>query len=689
MRMELWDILQKYENDMIALYGLGVETEKILKQLAGKVRIAGLLDGYKEEGILYGMHIISFAEAVRCGVRLILVVARPGSCRAIAKRIGEDCIRNQIDLLDLKGSNLCCEQEVSYDLKKMEGITKAGLMELLDRHDVISVDLFDTLVMRNTLFNTDVYEMVDSRLRSMGICYEDFSRKRMTSEKELSCTGAPTLKKIYEHMIASCNLQGISAQALAGLEWETDFELLIPRKELCKLISGYSQIGKPIYIVSDSYYSKKQIQKIIEKCDIKNYMDILVSCEYGTGKQGQLFEILKKEIGEKTCIHMGDDFVADIEAGRQNRLDVCQIHSGVDLLEGAGYFGTWKHIINLSDKIKAGMFVAKIFNSPFQFETTERRITVDTAYDIGYLFLAPMITDFVLWFERRVRTRGLDHIWFSARDGYLVKLLYDELTGDNKSIYFLTSRIAAIRAGIESEADIHLVEQMKFAGSLVQQLKDRFGVIVEDESFREGARLIDYKEVILDRTRICRKNYQKYISNLKLGNADGDIAFFDFVAKGTCQMFVQKLVKNHFRGLYFLQLEKENMQDRDLDIESFYNSDDLEGNTLYEDYYILETVLTSQVPSIVGFDGNGAPVYAPESRSSIQIACAVSIQEGIRSYFHTYLQVCPIEERCINKSLDELFLALIHGIEISDKDFAEMRVEDPFFNRNTQMRDLV
>lgn len=398
---------------------------------------------------------------------------------------------------------------------------------------------------------------------------------------------------------------------------------------------------------------------------------------------------LSEEIGGKTCIHIGDDLVADIETGCRNKLDVCQIHSGLDLLEMTGYFGMWKRIVNLSDRIKAGIFVAKIFNSPFQFETAARRITVDTAYDIGYLFLAPMITDFVLWFDRQVKSRGLDNIWFSARDGYLVKLLYDELTGGSRSVYFLTSRIAALRAGVEGEADICLVEQMKFSGSLGQQLKERFGVTLEEESCKEGARLIDYKEEILDRTLIWRNNYQKYISKLKLENADGDIAFFDFVAKGTCQMFVQKLVKNRFRGLYFLQLEKENMQDSGLDIESFYNSDDLEGNTLYEDYYILESVLTSQVPSIVGFDGDGIPVYAPESRSSGQIACAVSIQEGIRSYFHTYLKVCPMEKCCINKNLDELFLALVHEIEISDKDFVEMWVEDPFFNRNTQMRDLL
>lgn len=686
---DLLSILQKYENDTIALYGLGIETEKLLNRLAGQFHIAGLLDGYREEGMLYGMRIMSFSEAVSCGVRLIVVVARPGSCRAIAKRIGEDCTRSRIGLLDVNGRDLCAEQRACYDFKGIQGITKAGLAELISRHDVVSVDLFDTLVMRNTLFSTDVYEIVDARLKSMGICYEDFPGKRMASEKDLSGRGAPTLEEIYRHMLETYNLHGMSAQGLAGLEWEIDFDLLVPRKELCDLIAGSCQTGKNVYIVSDSYYTKEQIKKILEKCDIRNYTDVLVSCEYDTGKTGRLFEVLKNETTGKTCIHIGDDVSADIEAGRRNALDVCRIHSGADLLEAAGYFGMWNHIAQLSDRIKAGIFAARIFNSPFQFETAEKRITVDTAADAGYLFFAPLLTDFVLWFDRRVRMRGLDTIWFSARDGYLVKLLYDELAGDYKSVYFLTSRVAAIRAGVMDEADIRFVEQMKFAGSTSEQLRERFGVVPDKESRQEETGLTYYQEEILNSTRIYRKNYHKYIGRLKPENGDTDIAFFDFVAKGTCQMFVQKLVKNRLRGFYFLQLEKENMQGMGLDIESFYNSDDLDGSTLYEDYYILETVLTSQVPSVEGFDREGEPVYVPESRSSGEIACAISIQEGIRSYFHTYLRVCPASERCVNKRLDELFLAMVHGIEIKDKNFAEMKVEDPFFNRSTRMRDLL
>ena len=45
--------------------------------------------------------------------------------------------------------------------------------------------------------------------------------------------------------------------------------------------------------------------------------------------------------------------------------------------------------------------------------------------------------------------------------------------------------------------------------------------------------------------------------------------------------------------IYFLQLEKEFMRDKKLDIRSFYENGELHSNVIYENYYILETILTS------------------------------------------------------------------------------------------------
>ena len=681
--------LHKYKNKLIALYGLGTETKKALNELSDNFRIAGLLDSYRVDGMMYGKPIISIQQAVKSGVELILVVARPGSCKAIVKKIVNICIDNQIDLIDIRGKNLCDIKKVAYGFRESDGITKKQLLKLVKENEVISVDLFDTLVMRQTLFSTDIFEIVDNKLRKEGIFINDFCGKRLESEKYLAKHMAPGLADIYQYMKDTYVIPDVVPRDLAEMEWRTDYEMLIPRQEMCEFVKEIFEQGKEVYIVSDTYYSKNQLVKILEKCGITFYTDIFASCEYNTSKTQRLFAKLKEKTVSRKCMHIGDDIVADVESAKKSDIRACQIYSGIELLEMVGYLGLWDSIDCLSDRIKIGMFVARLFNSPFQFENAERMISVANSYDIGYLFFAPMISDFVIWFKEQVSLEALPNIWFCARDGYLIKKLYDELENKDESVYFLTSRIAAIRAGMKDERDIRYVAEMKFSGTLQEQLQERFGITMQNDRMEDEGKdtLIDYAQEILSKACTNRKNYETYIESLSV--KEGAIAFFDFVAKGTSQMYIGRLIENHLKGFYFLQLEEEHMRDKCLDIQPFYTADEMENSAIFDNYYILETMLTAPSPSVAGFDEDGKVYYAEETRKEEDIECFKVAQNGIFDYFKTYQCLCPKEEERVNKKLDEVILALIHNIYISDKTFLNLKVEDPFFHRNTDMTDLI
>lgn len=686
---DLQKLLSEYRDCKTAIYGLGAETEKVLGEIKEAFQVVGLLDSYQNSGSLYGKPIISLEEVISKSVRLILVAARPGSCRAIAKRIGGMCREQQIALFDIRGNDLCDEKRIVYDFKKVPGYTKRQVMQKALIYDAVSFDLFDTLIMRQVLFPGDVFELVDDRLRQHGIIIEDFPAKRMASEKELSRDRAPRLSEIYMHMKQVYQLSEIEPEQMAVLEWEIDCGLVVPRREVCRLLSDLEARGKKVYIVTDSYYNKKQIIRILRKCGITHYTDVFVSCEYGTGKTQGLFQEFKEAVDVWSYLHIGDDVAADVESAEKNGISVCRLYSGMDFLEQVGYMGLWDYTEYLSDRIRIGMFVANVFNSPFQFETQECRIGVHTAYDIGYIFFAPMICDFVLWFREQVEQFQLENILFCARDGYLVKQLYDELCNQISSVYFLTSRMAAIRAGMESEEDIRYVGDMKFSGSLFRQLEERFGIQVSGEKSQENVRmeLSDFMPEILERAVVSRKNYLTYIEKLDLQS--GGTGFFDFVAKGTTQMYMGRMMEQHLKGIYFLRLDREQMEGKDLDIVSFYDTEEMNKSVIFKDYYILETMLTAPMPSVREFDANGNPVYAEETRRESDIRCFQEAQEGIRGYFRDYLKVCPISARRVDKKLDEIFLTLIHGIEITDSDFLNLKVEDPFFNRMTDMMDML
>lgn len=678
-------VIKKYAGRKIAIYGLGTETEKILAEYAQFFEIAGLLDGYRTQGMLYGMPVISLEQAVRENVELILVAARPGSCKAIAKRIGKICQRNQIALTDVRGRDLCGEHRAVSDFGKHHGITRSSLLKKMEQYDVISFDLFDTLVMRRTLFVTDIFALMDHKLRQNGLAISDFQQKRISCEKELAGC-APDLIRIYEYMAEQYGTGELSPFWAARCEQELDFELVVPRTDVCALLETMRQKGKEIYIVTDSYYTKENLEKLLDKCGIFGVKEILDSCECMVDKRHGLFRKLKEVAGNQPVLHIGDDPEADICEAQKWGIDACQIYSGADLLEMCGYMGLWEVTDTLSDRLRTGMFVSVLFNSPFQFEG-DKKICVYRAYDIGYLFFAPMISDFTFWLRQEVNAYDLKDILFCARDGYLIKKMYDEIADRTNTIYFLISRTAAIRAGTECAQDIRYVEEMRYSGSLQKELWERFGITVKAGKQKDGAGLLAYENEILEKAARCKKGYEAYIKKLNI--TEGTVAFFDFVAKGTSQMFVERLFHNDLKGFYFYQPEREQMQGKGLDICSFYQNCGQSGNAVFDNYYILETMLTAPVPTIKELDPQGNPVYAEETRTHEHIQCLLAAQNGIFDYFKDYLKYCPQSERKINKKLDEIMLSLIHRIRIQDRDFLDLKVEDPFFNRMTDVTDVI
>ncbi len=698
MNLEEAKLFAKFQNKKIALYGLGTETERVLENLDDKDTITGLLDSYREEGRLYGKPIISLYDAVQTGVQLIIVVARPGSCRAITRKIGATCREHDIALMDIRGKDLLAENRISYEFTNICGVTKSELKEKIQNFDIISFDLFDTLVMRKTLFSDDVADYVNCRLQEKGIYIEDFAKKRLESEKRLSKNTAPTLVEIYENMLDKMDSSisdDVTAEKLASLEWTIDFDLLTPRKDVCSIFKDAVDNGKRVYILSDTYYNKTQLSRILKKCGITKCTDIISSSDYKTGKIQELYGVLKKKEQAKRYLHIGDDIVADVESAHRWGFETCRLFSGIDLLDSVGNLGLTDHMITLSERLKVGMFVSRIFNSPFQFENADRRIRISDAYDIGYLLCAPVISDFVFWFYHQTTEYPFQNIWFSARDGYLIKKMYSYIqrlqNRKDESVYFMTSRTAAIRAGVRNEDDIRYVDDMKFSGSLEENLKQRFGIYVDelDETNideRENG-LMRYKKPIIRKAEEAYKNYKMYLNQLHI--MAGDIAFFDFVAKGTSQMYIQRLVDNHIKGFYFYQLEAEYMKDKGLDICSFYANGKEESCAIFDDYYIIETLLTAPHPSVCGFDENGKPVYAIETRQADDIRCLEKAQEGIMDYFRTYIELCPESERLENRKLDEIILKLVHGISITDTHFLNLIVEDPFFNRMTNVVDVI
>lgn len=667
--------------DNIAIYGLGTETERFLNECGSRLSIVGLLDGFRSDGELYGYPIIPIGEIPAKGVKYILVIARPGSCKAISKRIGSFCRENDIALFDVRGRDLLNATPVSFHFKGIDGESKQSLLDKIYEADIISFDLFDTLVMRKVETYTDVFELLDHMLRDKGIYIPDFARRRIFAEKQLSKDMSPALEDIYESVLESIGGSLIDACELAKLEWELDESLLVEREAVREIFVNAASEGKKVVITTDSYYSKEQIIRILNKFEIGKYDALFVSSEYGTAKPQGLFSILKNKYGGKKILHIGDDEYADIEKAKSHGIDTFRVYSALDLFDALGCLGVRDERAGISDRIKIGLLLSRLLNDPFCFEDEKRNLSVKDASDIGYLFCGPMIGDFTLWMKDCADKQGYKQLLFGARDGYLVGRMFRMIDESKDSYYFLSSRTAAIRAGMTTQEDIDYVDGMKYFGTPEEALSVRFGIEVED------IRTIDRSEAILNKAKQQRENYRRYIE--KLGVGADKIALFDFVAKGTTQMYLQKLFPQHMKGFYFLQLEPEFMADKGLDIEPFYSNAEKDFSAIFDLYYILETILTAPYPQMEEMDSEGNPVFVKETRTEKDLRVFERAQSGILQHFRDYLEIVPESARTRNKSLDEMLLSLVNQVQILDEDFLSLKIEDPFFGRMTDIKDVI
>lgn len=95
------------------------------------------------------------------------------------------------------------------------------------------------------------------------------------------------------------------------------------------------------------------------------------------------------------------------------------------------------------------------------------------------------------------------------------------------------------------------------------------------------------------------------------------------------------------------------------------------------------------MPMIVGFDEKGEPIYDTETRSDSDISCIRRVQEGVIAYFREYTELIGTNPDISGYSTDGKILALIRKIYFNEIDFSKLKVEDPFFNRQTDIVNIM
>ena len=313
-----------------------------------------------------------------------------------------------------------------------------------------------------------------------------------------------------------------------------------------------------------------------------------------------------------------------------------------------------------------GLSFARAFADPFADPTAADAAALGMKR-YADLVMGPLLLGFVSWLTVRLRDDRADGVLFAARDGYLPLELYQAV--DRKfpewtlpaGQYFQTNRRAAfLPNAAESgsvEAILRLVGHLGLSLPPAELLQAFFDLPPETMLGRESEPetlpdlLAIHRTDITRQAKKARMAYYRYMEKLGL-RMGGCYAFVEFVATGTCQMYLERFVPFALKGLYCGRTAFD--MGYDIEVTSYLRG---EYPELLEHYLELESYITSPEPSLQGFDREGEPYLAEELRSREMMTCLAQVHAEVRDYLHTFLRLFWWEREAIDPALPERMFA--------------------------------
>lgn len=682
------------KKERLIIYGTG----KIASALLPNIRdynIVGVLDREKTSGSWNGIPYVDPDQIEKYGADTVVIVAAQRNVPVIYRRIAKLCKANQIKVRDIAGWDLSeiydlYEADIPYFQKNWRDLHDAA-----ERHAIISFDIFDTLLIRDSLYPKTVFDIMEEQMQGMGIKLHSFSELRMAAAANLSGKkSAPNIYEIYDEIQCMSSITDREKKYLINYEIELEKKLIRPRNSMLKFFNEIKK-KRPIYLLSNMHLTKDIIEEILHNCGYTGYEELFVSCEYGKGKQNGLFDLLIKKAGVASAriLHIGDSPNMDDIEPRKAGIHTFPIMSMVDMASNSSYAVLLEHDGTTLNQLILGRFLREAFDDPFILYGTKGRLQVNHLDVYVNLFLSPLAFLYTLWILLEAKRVQADYILYTARDGYLLRKIADiirsffSMQHFPAGSYFYASRRTTSLAALCGEEDARELASRSFHGSVEEMFCVRFGIQMEEKMSHaqiSGKELEGYvkkyQREILWNAGEQRKNYEAYIRKCNIEQKQC-IAVVDQCGFGNVQRGLAKIMSE--KNLYGLFLKKNPGIISDSESSSFFPQEDsreLYGGSLSASL-ILEQFLSSPEPSLTAFDTEGNPLFGEELRSEGQIenlqymhGCALEYCQGMCRYLEYIADQNP-DWKLVNRILSLLDAKYT---DICVQELRSMIVEDYF-----------
>lgn len=302
-----------------------------------------------------------------------------------------------------------------------------------ERYQVISFDLFDTLVKRPVVNPADLFLIVGYRLNingfmNMRIMAEQVTRRHMPYMRE-----EVTLQEIYATFVKLFHVD-YSVERLVETELAVELAYCMPRKAIIGVYNYAKTCGKKVVILTDTYLSRDFIEKILANCAICGYERLYVSSDDNATKaSGRLYRKLFADldqlgISKKSVLHIGDNKKTDIKMAKEAGMAVQHVLSVKDIFISRV---KQKQILERNEKygdnnLILGYIMSELYDNPYRI--IDKQTLFNGAINLlGEIVLGPFILSMVKWMLEDALSEHVEELIWIYRDGYIPSVIFDKL----------------------------------------------------------------------------------------------------------------------------------------------------------------------------------------------------------------------------------------------------------------------
>lgn len=340
-------------------------------------------------------------------------------------------------ILEAEENNVAAEKKTLYKKDSESSLSvrrpPREFADELAEYDVISFDVFDTLIFRPFSNPTDLFYLLEEKNNFMDLHRIRCEAESGARQKQLRVSGTAEIQieEIYEEL---SGLIGGDATHIMEQEIAMEYQYCYANPYMLEVVRELQDRGKKVIVISDMYLRKSQILQILHQAGYKEINDCYVSCEYRKSKNtGELYELVRRQQGrDKTYIHVGDNRISDVKQAEKHGF-AAEWYENVN---EAGKHYRAEDMSVITGGIYQGLVNAHIHNGLNKYSFS---------YEFGYIYGGLFVAGFCQFIHTYVQQHGIDKVLFLARDGAILQQAYKIMYPMEKTEYVYWSRLAALK----------------------------------------------------------------------------------------------------------------------------------------------------------------------------------------------------------------------------------------------------